>query len=494
MRSYKFVALALVCVLLFSGCSLVSIDEERVNNQVVAVVNGEKIYYRDVDPEGQKEQMDLMLLYYYGMDPADMKADELKSMYDEQIRSALENLVLNALLLQKAAELNIALTDEEMAENRKQAEEYYQSEMDYIMEDVLATPAPSPTEAPWVEITPTPAAAPTATPDAADTQSAETDAADTQSAVTEATPTASPSPTATPSPSPTATPTPAPSPTATPEPTATPSLDAAQQAEVDRQYQEFIDASGTMDEYYEKLNKNDLITKVKEHINRLAAVTDDAALAWYNAKLEEQKAATEEQVSVFEDYVGNNNIITYVPEDTVAVKQIFFKFTDAELVEEATALYTNDQKELAFALLQSQIDALMPAAEEARERLANGENIDDLIAELGDDPGMDAAPGMTYGYLVSEGTTKYVKEFCDAARGLFSVGSISQPTVSYMGIHVLQSIRVYREGTIPFEDIRESIKTAMMPDAQTAKYDEVTKQWLSEAKITYYYKRLGLEG
>jgi len=179
-----------------------------------------------------------------------------------------------------------------------------------------------------------------------------------------------------------------------------------------------------------------------------------------------------------------------VPAEVVAVKQVFFKFTDQDLVEEAQALYDNDQKELAFQLLQSQIDALMPRALEARDRLAAGENIDDLIEEMGEDPGMTGDPGALYGYLVEERTTKYVKEFCDAALQLFTVGDVSEPTVSYMGIHVLQSIKVYNQGAVPFEQLTDKIKIAMLPDAKDAKYTELTELWISEADVKYYYDRL----
>ncbi len=471
MRKMKFIALALACVLLFSGCSLVSIDEERVANQVVATVNGEKIYKYEVS-EDEVQYYVQMMLYYNGTTEEQTDAETLKKMYTEQRKAMLDSLVLDKLLLQKAKELGLALTDEEKAENRTDADEYFKSQKDSIIEGVIATPTPSPTATPAA----TPVPSPTATPESTETQSATTESV-------------TPSPTATPSPTPTATP----APTATPEPTPLPSLDATQQAQVDEQYQEFLDSFGyTPDTYYDYLNNNDLIAKVKEWIDAQATVTDEAALEWYNGMVEQQKAASEEDPAAFETYVHDNNIVTYVPAETVAVKQVFFKFKDADLVEEAKALYENDQKDMAIALLQPQIDELMPLAQEARQRLLGGESIDDLIAERnGDDPGMDADPGKTFGYLVEERTTSYVDVFVQAALGLFDVGAVSEPTVSYMGIHVLQSINVYHEGQVAFEDIKEKIKTALLPDAQDKKYDEMTKQWLAEAKVTYRYDLLG---
>jgi hypothetical protein len=477
MRKFKFVALMLVCAMLFSGCSLVSIDQDRVDNQVVAVVNGEKIYKYQVSESDVQYYVQMMLYYNYGYTTDQVDAAKLADMYKQQREGMLQSLVLDKVLLGKAPELGITLTEDEKAENRKNAEDYFQNQKDSIIEDVIATPAPSPTATPSATATPT--ATPAETPSESLTQTPTGTPESSESASAEATPTATP------------TATPSPSPTATPSPTPVPSLDAAQQAEVDAQYQDFLDNFGyTIDSYAEYLNEQDIITKVKDWIDTQATVTDEDAKAWYDSMVEQQKAATEEDASVFESYVDDNNIITYVPSNEVAVKQVFFKFTDQDLVEEALALFDNDQTDLALQLLKPQIDALMPKAQEAYDRLTAGENIDDLIAEMGEDPGMTSDPGMTFGYLVEERTTKYVKPFVDAALQLFDVGAVSEPTVSYMGIHVLQSIKVYNEGAVPFEDIKEKIKTALLPDAQTAKYDELTKQWLDEADITYYYDRL----
>ena len=478
MRKFKFIALMLVCALLFSGCSLVSIDEDRVENQVVAVVNGEKIYKYQVSEDDVKYYVQMMLYYNYGMTEDQMDADTLKQIYDEQRKAMLDQLVMDKLLVQKAKELGITLTEDELAENRADADEYFKNTKDGFIEQVIATPTPEPTATPEATPTATPEPTPTATPE-------NTESATTESAAT--TPTPSPSPT--PSPTPTATP----EPTPTPVPTPMPSLNAGQQAQVDDMYQDFLNNFGyTPDTYYEYLNNNDLIAKVKEWIDDQTVVTDEAALEWYNGMVEQQKAATEEDPSVFETYVHDNNIITYIPAETVAVKQVFFKFTDADLVEEAKALYENDQKDKALELLQGQIDELMPLAVEAQQKLQGGANIDDLIAERnGDDPGMDNEPTKTYGYLVEERTSTYVDEFVQAALGLFDVGAVSEPTISYMGIHVLQSINVYHEGQVAFDDIKEKIKTALLPDAKDKKYTELTDQWLSEAKVTYHYDLLG---
>jgi hypothetical protein len=51
-------------------------------------------------------------------------------------------------------------------------------------------------------------------------------------------------------------------------------------------------------------------------------------------------------------------------------------------------------------------------------------------------------------------------------------------------------MKVYEQGVVPFEDIAESIKAALLPGAQEDMYNQTLEQWMDEAKITYYYNRL----
>ena len=62
MNKLKITVLLVALIMVFSGCSLVSVDEERVANQVVASVNGEEIYKYEID-----SMAEYYAYYYYGL-------------------------------------------------------------------------------------------------------------------------------------------------------------------------------------------------------------------------------------------------------------------------------------------------------------------------------------------------------------------------------------------------------------------------------------------
>lgn len=438
MNKFKIVALLVACILIFSGCSLVRIDEDKVADQVVANVNGTEIYRAQVD-----EQVNYnvpMQLSYYGMEESDLEKDELAQMYEEQMDVVLEQLVLNELMLQKAEELDIVLTDEEKDEKRTQADEALVSIKESIRAEVEGENG------------------------IGDSVDVETDAENTAGDSVDAN-------------------------VSEEETTTTDPVDI--EAEVEVRYNEYLATSDfTADSYYEELCEQSLISKVREYIYGFAEVTEEEAQEWYDQTLTLQQEETAEDPEAFESYVHNKNIYTCVPENTVAVKQVFLAFVDEELTTQAQTLYDEGKADEAMALLQDEIAALMPTALEVEQRLEDGENIDDLIAELGEDANMTAEPYATYGYLIESRTVEHGDEFRDAALGLAKVGDVSKPFATYTGIHVLQSIAEYTQGTVPYEDLMVQIEEALLPSQQTAKYEEMKQQWLDEADITYYSGKL----
>ena len=55
---------------------------------------------------------------------------------------------------------------------------------------------------------------------------------------------------------------------------------------------------------------------------------------------------------------------------------------------------------------------------------------------------------------------------------------------------MLQTIKVYKKGVVPFDEIKDAIKTALLPTKQQEKYDELIEQWKNESKIGYDKARL----
>ncbi len=400
MNKVKITALLAALIMLFSGCSLVSVDEERVANQVVASINGEEIYKYEVDE----------VTAIYGLD-ADTEDEAARAQYEEVANSVLDSLALNIILFQKAADLGIELTDEEIKENEKQSKEIFSNRKEAIRTEV------------------------------------EEEAAEDET------------------------------------------IDIEQ--EIEKRYQEYVEnMEATPETYVETINRQSIVYKVQDYIYGLASVTDEEVKDWYDQTLEIQKEQMDASEAAFSQYVNNNNILTYVPEDTVAVKQVLLKFKDEDLVSEAMSLFSDDKKEEMLELLKPEIDALMPIALEVKQRLEDGEDIDALIEELGEDEGMTQHPGSVYGYLVEKRTKSYLPEFTKAALGLFTVGDVSDPAITYYGLHILQSIKFYKKGVVPFEELKDDIYTALLPIREQEIFDETTQTWLEEADTVYYRNRL----
>ncbi len=476
MKKFKIIAATAALVFVLSGCSLVDIDQEKVQNQVVATVNGTEIYRYQVD-----KYINYSLQYYmayYDMEMDDILSDEDSyAWYKELKTGALDTLVLNEVFRQKAPELGIALTEEEKQEKREQSDDYFKSQKEYIRTEVESE----------LGIT---------------DENADGEPADTGDGTEEDTDTVTDGASNTDGSDEAATDEPADTSDDTEEDANVEEIgdtgnedanvdESVIEGMVEERYAEYIEEFGyDPDTYYEYLCDQALISKVEEYINGLAEVTDQEARDWYDQTLALQQQQMDEDASVFADTVYDNQIYTYVPADTVAVKQIFMAYENEELAGEAQTLYTEGDVDGAFDLLKDEIDKLMPTALEIQQKLQDGEDINTLIEEYNEDPGMTSEPNSKYGYLVEARTEGYVDEFKEAALKLTDIGDVSDPVVTYMGVHILKCIEIYKQRIVPYDELYEKIKTALLPNQQQQVYDETTGKWLDEFDITYDTGRL----
>ena len=174
---------------------------------------------------------------------------------------------------------------------------------------------------------------------------------------------------------------------------------------------------------------------------------------------------------------------TDVPEETVrAVKEI-----QADL-------------DAANAELDALYDELMPKAQEVVKRFEAGDDIDTLIAEYGEDPGMTQEPGMTTGYYVCKNYTPWQTEentrvsvwdsaFTAAAASVDAVGEISEPTRGSYGFYIVYYLADVPAGAVPLEEVHDAILEAQQAEKTEAAYNDQVNQWMEEASVTYYLDR-----
>lgn len=114
-------------------------------------------------------------------------------------------------------------------------------------------------------------------------------------------------------------------------------------------------------------------------------------------------------------------------------------------------------------------------AEDAYARAIAGENFEDLINELNEDPGEDPEAGYTFG----EG--EMVDEFYQASKAL-EIGEISEPVRTSYGYHVIKRYPLPDEGTETYDTYIENIQLSNG-------LEDITNDEIEEWKEAYALKR-----
>lgn len=146
----------------------------------------------------------------------------------------------------------------------------------------------------------------------------------------------------------------------------------------------------------------------------------------------------------------------------------------------------NEAKAAIFASQAEVIDAI-------NQDLANGEDFDELIALYGinadgtpSDPGMVNEPYKTSGYEVCGASTNYVPEFVEAAMSVENVGDVSAPYLSNFGIHIVKYIADVPGGPVPMTDAERQMKRAnLLAARQSDLYATTMQQWIDGMNIVY---------
>ena len=142
-----------------------------------------------------------------------------------------------------------------------------------------------------------------------------------------------------------------------------------------------------------------------------------------------------------------------------------------EMVEAARQAILDSQKE--------KLDTIM-------ERLEKGEPFETLIAEFGEDPGMEVEENLKNGYLVHADSIQYDADFTKAAAALEKVGDYSSPVVSQFGIHIVYYLRDVPAGVIEMSgDERAQLQADIEEERLNLAISEMLDRWVDEADIVY---------
>lgn len=457
-RTFRLLALALALMLALTGCSMIEVDKEMDDAEVIIKVNDTELLKKDVMATYETYKANLQ--YQYQMYSAFGYSLTMPS--DDEIKqNVVDALVMQEVRKQKAAELGLdQLTDEELATVSETAQSNYDSDFEQVKTNVTE--------------------------------------------------------------------------------------DGMTDEEIVAAAEKYMTDNGlTLDVYTDNARINFVDDKLDEYIFKDLAVTDEEIQTEFDSRVEEDKAAYEEDETAIDTKVNRGSTAYYYPAGYRYVKQILVKFLEddasaiddiekqisdvqtqidsfatpaptaepeateapadatAEPTEEPTEEPTADPEATPLPTmdptLPSQLDDLnaqleaakqtardniQAKADEAYQKALSGEDFDALVAEYGEDPGMQSEPAKTHGYIVSANTTSYVSEFLDAAMALANVGDISEPVETSYGLHILKYEADIPEGAAALTDyLKTSISDELMNTKKEEARTAAEEEWKGAAKI-----------
>lgn len=271
--------------------------------------------------------------------------------------------------------------------------------------------------------------------------------------------------------------------------------------------------------------------KLKADLVKDVTVSDEEIQTAYDQNVATAQSNYAASLSQYGTDVSNGTTVYYRPAGYRQVKNILRKFTDADAAiitdlasqitakqgeldtnaasltalpadaatdtaeqAESRASLTADKATLETALvdLNAQLTAakakaaaaIQPTVDEITAKLAAGEDFDALMAEYGEDTGMQAEPAKTEGYLVCEGSTQWVAEFTAASMALAKIGDVSAPFETQYGIHIVKYVGDVAEGAVPLADVQDAIRAELLTTKQDTLYTDTLAQWAAAANAT----------
>ncbi|MCQ2457202.1 MAG: peptidylprolyl isomerase [Clostridia bacterium] len=274
--------------------------------------------------------------------------------------------------------------------------------------------------------------------------------------------------------------------------------------------------------YTESLYVSEAVdSKIMEQIQAAMAegveVTDDEVKASFEEKVAADKEMYENDVSTYEFYTmfyGQESY--YMPEGYRGITHILLKADDAllsdytdkktawdeqqnagstpEAVEETDDSADAEPAETAEPVTEEQVaaakqavlDSVQDKVAEIMSKFEAGTPFADLIAEYGEDPGMEDEANLTNGYNVHKDSVMWDPAFTEGAMTLEKVGDISAPVVGSYGVHILYYLRDIPGGAVEMTDeIAATVREELQSVKESDSIDSVLNQWMTESEIVY---------
>ena len=259
---------------------------------------------------------------------------------------------------------------------------------------------------------------------------------------------------------------------------ADPDTDYEQKAR--EELKKIITESGqTEEDYLNLLAENIAILDFLDELLTDLKVEDNEIEEYYQEELEFQR-----DYPSMAAYYSSVKIVTE-PASRL-VKHILIKLADED-TQGIDALRKEGKEEDADALREEKLKTIESNAKKVLDRANAEEDFEALIDLFGEDPGMELEEYKDgYSMLRDE---SMMPEFLEASFQL-QEGEISDLVPTDYGYHIIKVYKATEDIIAPLEDVKEEIRSVLLNQKKSRKTGELIDQWLEEADIKRYEKRL----
>ena len=166
---------------------------------------------------------------------------------------------------------------------------------------------------------------------------------------------------------------------------------------------------------------------------------------------------------------------------------------EAAEAEPAEAPRSREEIQADIGRIGAEIEALyselLPEAQQVIDEFNQGADFDSLIEKYNDDPGMKDGIAATEGYAVSANSTVWDPTFTEGAMGIEAVGQISAPLYGSYGIYIIYYMSDITPGAVPLEEIRDAVYEEAFNSKINDTYNAQVDAWVQEANPVYHVDR-----
>lgn len=133
------------------------------------------------------------------------------------------------------------------------------------------------------------------------------------------------------------------------------------------------------------------------------------------------------------------------------------------------------------------LESVRSQTDEIYARLSSGESFESLIAQFGQDPGMQDEQTLSEGYSVHKESVIWDPVFTQAAFSdkMGNVGDVSDPVIGSYGVHILKYLRDVPSGLIMTDSIRSEIIDFLKAVKENDAIMTAIADWTAQYEITY---------